>query len=604
MSSPTISSSTSSLVIYRRLLSYVRPYWRIFALAIVGMVITAASEPLFPAILKNLMDRGFVAQDPSEIVLLPVYLVLVFLVRGIATYATSFCLAYITGQTVKDLRERMFERLLSLPTRFYDDATSGTLISKVTFNVGDVTYAATSVLTIAVRDTCTVLGLLGYLLWMNWKLTLFALIIAPVIIGIVRAFGKRLRSASRRSHEAMGHMTHILEEAIGAHKVVKIFGGQAYETQRFHDVTQEIRRAYMREASAAAATVPLTHMGIAVVVATIIYFAMVQAAEDHSTVGGFMAFVTALLMLQAPIKRLTEMSNPLQRGLAAAESIFSLLDEVGEDDQGTLTLPRAQGEVVFERVCFTYPGATRPALSDISMVVEAGQTVALVGHSGSGKTTLITLIPRFYQLVSGRILLDGVDIQNLSLTSLRANIALVSQDVVLFNDTVAANIAYGCAGERSEAEIIAAAQAANAWEFIQQMPQGLNTIVGENGVKLSGGQRQRLAIARAFLKNAPILILDEATSALDTQSERQIQTALEQLMKGRTTLVIAHRLSTVEHADRILVLDKGQIIEQGRHDELLQRQGVYAHLHRLQFDETGLEKTEGKETRGEIGSLG
>ena len=580
---PEIRTATS-FEIYKRLLAYVRPHWRIFAVAILGMVLTAAMEPIFPAILKRLMDNGFVARDPAELVTVPLIMVGVFLAKGCFTFVTAFALAHITGHIVMKLRQEMFGRLLSLPTHYFDNETTGSLISKVTYNVGDVTAAATSVFTTAIRDSLTVAGLLGYLLWMNWRLTLFALIIGPVIIGVVRTFSKRLRAASRRAHKAMGEITHILEETVGAHKVVKIFGGQAYESRRFTNVATELRRAFMRESTAAAATVPLTNTAIALVMAGIIYFAMTQGGADKTTVGGFMAFVTALLMLQVPVKRLTEMSAPLQRGLAAAESIFSLLDEVPESDTGTQHLPRARGELVFERVGFSYQGASRPALTDISLRVGEGQTVALVGASGSGKTTLAGLIPRFYPLDQGRILMDGVDVQDLRLDSLRSNIALVSQDVILFNDTVAANIAYGTAAGADEATIIAAAKAANAWEFIQQMPQGLQTEVGENGVKLSGGQRQRLAIARAFLKNAPILILDEATSALDSQSERQIQGALETLMQGRTTLVIAHRLSTVEHADCIIVLDRGRIVEEGNHAALLARNGAYARLYHLQFE--------------------
>lgn len=584
MNTPQHTRNATSLQIYKRLLGYVRPHWKVFAAAIVGMVLTAATEPIFPAILKRLTDNGFVARDPSELILTPLYLVAIFLARGVFTYTTAYSLAHITSRIVMDLRMQMFQRLLSLPARYYDDAAKGTLISRVTYNVNDVTSAATNVLTTAVRDSLTVLGLLGYLLWMNWQLTLLALTIGPVIIGIVRVFGKRLRAASRRGHKAMGMITHILEEAVGAHKVVKIFGGQAYEARRFDAVNQELRRAYMREASAAAATVPLTHMGLAVVMSIIIYFAMTQAGSDRTTVGGFMAFVTALVMLQVPIKRLTEMSAPLQRGLAAAESIFGLLDEMPEADEGRESLPRASGRLAFEDVHFAYPGAQRAALKGITLTVEPGQTVALVGPSGSGKTSLIALIPRFYRPDSGRILLDGMDVQDLGLESLRANVALVSQDVVLFNDTVAANIAYGAASGASEERIIAAAKAAHAWEFIQQMPEGLATVVGENGVKLSGGQRQRLAIARAFLKDAPLLILDEATSALDTESERQIQSALENLMQGRTTLVIAHRLSTVEHADRIVVLERGEVVEEGSHSELLARHGMYARLYKLQFE--------------------
>ncbi len=576
--------TATSLEIYKRLLTYVRPHWRIFAVAILGMVLTAAMEPIFPAILKRLMDNGFVARDPAELVTVPLIMVGVFLAKGCFTFLTAFALAHITGNIVMDLRQQMFGRLLSLPTTYFDNETTGALISKVTYNVGDVTTAATNVLTTAVRDSLTVLGLLAYLMWMNWKLALFALIIGPVIIGVVRTFSKRLRAASRRAHKAMGVITHILEESVGAHKVVKIFGGQAYESRRFANVASELRRAYMREQTASAATVPLTNTAIALVMAGIIYFAMNQAGSDKTTVGGFMAFVTALLMLQVPVKRLTEMSAPLQRGLAAAESIFALLDEQPEADRGELRIPRARGELRFERVGFSYDGAPRPALTDISLSVGEGQTVALVGASGSGKTSLIGLIPRFYTLSQGRILLDGVDVQELRLDSLRANIALVSQDVVLFNDTVAANIAYGTAAGADEEAIMAAAKAANAWEFIQQMPLGLQTEVGENGVKLSGGQRQRLAIARAFLKNAPILILDEATSALDSQSERLIQGALETLMLGRTTLVIAHRLSTIEHADRIVVLDQGRIMEEGDHATLLARNGIYARLYHLQFE--------------------
>ncbi len=581
---PIEAGPATSLETYRRLLGYVRPYWRIFALSILTMVLTASTEPMFPAILKRLMDNGFVARDPKDLWLMPAALVVIFLARGLFTFTTAYTLAHTTGRIVMDLRVQMFNRLLSLPTRFYDDAAKGTLISRVTYNVGDVTAAGTYVVTTIVRDSLTVLGLLGYLMWMNWQLTLLALSIGPVIIGVVRAFGKRLRAASRRGHKAMGTLTHILEEAVGAHKVVKIFGGHEYEARRFEGISQELRRAFMRESSAAAATVPLTHIGIAVVMAIIIYFAMTQASRDATTVGGFMAFVTALVMLQAPIKRLTDISAPLQRGLAAAESIFGLLDEKPEADEGRVVLPRAKGELTFERVGFSYAGAHRPALQNISLHVRSGQTVALVGPSGSGKTSLIALIPRFYRPDMGRILLDGQDVQDLTLASLRANIALVSQDVVLFNDTVGANIAYGSAASSSEEAIIAAAKAANAWEFIQQMPEGLSTVVGENGVKLSGGQRQRLAIARAFLKDAPLLILDEATSALDTESERQIQGALETLMQGRTTLVIAHRLSTVEHADRIIVLEKGAVAEEGSHGELLAKDGLYARLYKLQFE--------------------
>jgi subfamily B ATP-binding cassette protein MsbA len=499
-------------------------------------------------------------------------------------------MAWVTNRLIMDLRRQMFDRLLSLPTRFYDDQSSGVLISRVTYGVTDFTSAATTVLTALVRDSLVVVGLLVYMLYFDWKLTLIALSVGPLIVGVVRKFGKRLRAATRRGYDAMAQISHILEETIGAHKVVKIFGGKHYERSRFDEVSNEFRVAAMRESMAASATVPLTQFASASALAVIIYVALLQSTQNNITVGGFVSFMTAMLMLLAPVKRLTEVNAPLQRGLTAAENIFALLDQLPEDDRGQRTLPAAASRAIrFEQVGFSYEGsdtarAARAALNDISLEVAAGQTVALVGPSGSGKTTLVTLLPRFYNACQGRILIDGHDVQELTLDSLRASIALVSQDVVLFNDTIAANIAYGAASAASEAEIIAAAQAANAWEFIRQMPQGLATMVGENGVKLSGGQRQRLAIARAFLKNAPILILDEATSALDSESERQIQSALENLIHGRTTLVIAHRLSTVEHADRILVLDRGRIVEQGRHAELLARGGLYSHLYSLQFD--------------------
>lgn len=583
MSAPDPASNRA---IYQRLLGYIRPYRRVFALAILGMILTALTEPLFPALMKSLLDKGFVAEQRQDLYLIPLALIGIFVVRGLLTYFSSYAMAWVTSRLIMDLRRQMFQRLLTLPTRFYDDQSSGVLISRVTYGVTDFTSAATTVLTALVRDSLTVLGLLIYMLYYNWQLTLIALSVGPLIVGVVRVFGKRLRRATRRGYDAMAQISHILEETLGAHKVVKVFGGQGYEQGRFEQVSNDFRIAAMRESMAASATSPLTQIASATALAVIIYVALLQSTAAGISVGGFVGFITAMLMLLAPVKRLTEMNAPLQRGLTAAENIFALLDQHPEDDRGRLLLPKGSSHAIrFEEVSFAYEGAARNALERTTLEVAAGQTVALVGPSGSGKTTLAMLLPRFYNVERGRILIDGIDIQELTLTSLREAIALVSQDVVLFNDTVAANIAYGCVQRTTEAEIIAAAQAANAWEFIQQMPQGLQTIVGENGVKLSGGQRQRLAIARAFLKNAPILILDEATSALDTESERQIQSALEQLMQGRTTLVIAHRLSTIEHADCIVVMERGQIREQGDHATLLAQNGLYAHLHGLQFAE-------------------
>ncbi|MBS1199162.1 MAG: lipid exporter, fused ATPase and inner rane subunit MsbA [Proteobacteria bacterium] len=573
----------SSRAIYQRLISWVKPYWGTFALAILGMMLTAATEPIFPALMKHLLDNGFVAKQQELTYLIPLAIIAIFIFRGTANFMGSTAMAWVAAKVVMDLRRAMFGRLLILPARFYDDQSTGTMISKVAYDVTNVSQAATGVLTTIVRDGLAVIGMLGYLLYLDWRLTLISLTVGPIIFGVMRIFGSRLRKASRSGYTAMGLIAHILEETVGAHKVVKIFGGQEYEAKRFQEATNLSRRATMREAIAAASTAPLTQLAASFSVAIITYLALVQSASNAgTTVGTFISFFIGLIMILTPVKHLSEVNAPLQRGLAAAESVFEVLDQLPEDDAGTVELPRAQGHIRFEQVGFSYLSSPRPALIEIDLDIEPGKTVALVGASGSGKTTLATLIPRFYHPSAGKLQIDGFSIEELTLKSLRANIALVSQDVVLFNDTVRSNIAYGMASGASEAEIIAAAKAANAWEFISQMEKGLDTEVGENGVKLSGGQRQRLAIARAFLKNAPILILDEATSALDSESERQIQTALEQLIQGRTTVVIAHRLSTIEKADLIVVLDQGRIVERGNHAELLARQGVYAHMHQLQ----------------------
>jgi subfamily B ATP-binding cassette protein MsbA len=569
--------------LYLRLLGYVKPYWRAFAVSLLGMVVAAATEPLLPALLKPMLDGTFVHKDETVIRLAPIIIVAIFLVRGLATFVSTYAINWVGNKVVMDLRDEMFAKLLSLPTRYYDDHATGNLISKLTFDVTQVTAAATTVVTIAVRDSIIIAGLLGWLFYLNWKLTLLTLVMAPVIAFIIRTIGRRLRTSSRDAQRAMGDITQVIEESVTAHKVVKLFGGQPYEGGRFHDQANQVRRHTMKQASAAAANVPIVQMVAAIALAVIVYLATLQSKADETTVGGFLSFIAAMLMLTAPLKRLAGMSEYLQRGLAAAESVFELIDTESETDSGTFAVGRVRGELQFEQVQFAYGTDGRHALRDIELHIRAGETIALVGASGSGKTTLANLVPRFYAPTGGRITLDGHDIGGLTLASLRANIALVSQEVVLFNDTVAANIAYGQMREVGEEEIIAAAEAAHAMEFIREWPQGLDTLVGERGVKLSGGQRQRIAIARAILKDAPILILDEATSALDSESERHVQAALEALMRGRTTLVIAHRLSTIEKADRIVVLQKGEIVEIGTHRELLAKSGVYAQLHRTQF---------------------
>jgi ATP-binding cassette, subfamily B, bacterial MsbA len=594
------SSKVSSRELWFRLLTYVRPYWRMFAVSIGAMVVVAACDPVLPAMLGLLLDGSFghknpalmrwlpqaIAPDaiiPTLISWMPVVIILIFLIRGVASFVSGYAVTWVAQRLVADLRGTMFAHMLKLPTLYYDNNVSSNLISKYTYDVMQVTGAATSVVTISIQDSLTIVGLLAWMLYYNWQLTLIAIVVGPVIAVIVRLFSRRLRSVSRSEQRAMGDLMHVLEESVGCHRVVKIFGGQDYETSRFQRMIETARRFYMKEAVAAEANVPIVQLIASCAVALIVYLAMMQAAAEKTTIGGFVSFITAMVMLLAPLKRLTGVNQTLQRGLAAAESVFEVLDQPSEVDTGTTRIGRAKGAVAFESVRFRYPDAARNALDNVSLKIERGERVALVGASGSGKTTFANLIPRFYTPASGRILLDGIDIADLKLVSLRENLALVSQDVVLFNDTVAANIAYGRLRDTPRDVVTAAAEAAHATEFIRDMQQGFDTLIGENGVRLSGGQRQRLAIARAVIKNAPVLILDEATSALDSESERHVQAALDTLMHGRTTIIIAHRLSTIENADRIVALDQGRIAEVGNHHELMARNGIYAKLYRIQY---------------------
>ncbi len=572
-----------SRALYLRLLGYVKPYWRMFALSLFALVLTAATEPMLPALFKPLLDEGFVARNETFIKWIPILLLALFLVRGVTSFVSTYCMAWVGSRLVMDLRAAMFDRLMALPTRYFDQHPSGQLIAHLAFNVTQVTQAATSSLTTLVRDTVTVLGLLGYLLWLNWQLTLIVFTMVPLTLWVVKIASTRLRGLSRRAQQNLGELTQVIDEAVGGHRVVKLYGGEDYERGRFRQAANQARLYEMKRVAANAVYEPVIQFIAAVALAIIVYIAAGQASANTTTVGGFVAFFMAMLLLFAPLKRLTALNDQLQRALAASETIFGLLDEDAERDTGSRTLDRVEGRLTLRDVTLTYPGKTVPALAGITLDIAAGETVALVGASGSGKTTLANLVPRFYDPDAGTIALDGVDLRELRLQDLRRQIALVSQDVVLFNDTLARNIAYGAKRDAAPDEIRAACVAAHAWDFIQALPEGLDTLIGENGMRLSGGQRQRIAIARAILKNAPVLILDEATSALDNESERHVQAALETLMQHRTTLVIAHRLSTVERADRIVVLEGGRIIETGTHADLLARQGRYAQLHALQF---------------------
>lgn len=584
---PEASRPPTSRVIYLRLLEYVRPYWRVFVLGLVVMVALAATEPLFPALMKPLLDRGFSGLPRDNLYLAPVAIIGIFLVRGILGYLSSYAFAWVSNRVITDLRSRMFERLVRLPASYHLSHPSSVPLTKIASDVTGVSSAATTVLTVVVRDSLAVIGLTAWLLYLNWQLTLVSLVIIPLAGLVMHRFSSRLRKLSRATQVGMATLNQSLQESIHCQKVVKVFGGEAHEIARFNKVNHALRGYGMRQAIAAAASVPIVQTMAAVALAIVVWLALFQSQAEGTTVGGFVSFITAMLMLIAPLKHLADVNAPLQRGLAAAESVFQLLDETPEPNHGTKVLGRARGELAFISVGFSYPGAERKALAGIDLSIRPGETVALVGASGGGKTTLAGLVPRFFTATEGRILVDGYDITDLELAGLRANIALVSQEVLLFDDTVAANIAYGAMREAPFESIEAAARAAHALDFIQALPEGFDTVIGEHGARLSGGQRQRIAIARAILKDAPILILDEATSALDSESERQVQDALDGLMRGRTTLVIAHRLSTVERADRIVVLSHGRIVEIGSHAELLAKNGAYAQLYRLQFAGAG-----------------
>jgi subfamily B ATP-binding cassette protein MsbA len=568
----------SAKTLYVRLLGYVWRHWPVFLVSVVALAIYSATNTGFLAVIKKVTDQGFVHQNPKQVNLLPFWLFGLLAIRALTGFASNFSMRWIARRVVESVRREAFERLMCLPVSFFDAHSAGVVTSKLTYDTEQMANASTKVVVSVVRDTLTIIGMIGYMLYLDWRLTLIFAVTTPMMAFYLHVMTPRLRAAGRAVQESVGGMTKVVEEAVGGQRVVKIFGGGTYENQRFSEVVGVNRRMQIRLGRLSG----LNSMVVEIIAAAALSWVVFYAVGKFSA-GGFAAFVGAVLMLIAPVKSLTNLNEDVQVGIAAAQSVFGLMDTLPEDDAGTRAVARARGEIEFKHVHLKYDNAKRDALHDVSLHVQPGEKVALVGRSGGGKSSLVSLLPRFYEVQQGLILLDGVDIRAMSLAGLREQFALVSQDVILFNDTIFNNIAYGSLRGASEAQVITAAQAAYAWEFIQQMPDGLHTEIGDRGVRLSGGQRQRLAIARAILKDAPVLLLDEATSALDTESEKHVQAALDHLMQGRTTLIIAHRLSTIENADRILVMEKGEIVESGTHAELLAQAGHYAKLYQKQF---------------------
>ena len=573
--------------LYRRLLRYVRPYKAVFGVCMVGMLVTASTDVLMLRIIQPLLNN-IGAVDAEQTKYLPLLIVGVFVLRGLGSYVSEYGLAWIGSRVVYDLRCEASDHLLRLPTSFYDASSAGYLLSKVTYDAQQVASAASEAITVAIRNTLTIAFMLAYLLWMNWQLTLIAFAAFPLVGFAIKKINKRVKRVSGLVQQRTGALTHALEEAIGAHRVVKVFGGESYESTRLRAAADRLRLAMAKQSAAAALGTPINQIIVSIAIGVILWVAIRQSAGGQYGAGDFVTYIFALLHLLNQLKTLGNVTGVIQRGLTAAESVFALIDEAPEADTGTLAIERARGGIRFEHVTQRYNDEGTPALDNVNLEIAPGESVALVGPSGGGKTTLVNLIPRFYTPTAGRVRLDGQDLSAIRIGDLRRQIALVSQEIVLFNDTIAANIAYGTMAGAPQEAIERAAAAANALDFIRAQPKGFATIVGERGIRLSGGQRQRIAIARAILKDAPILILDEATSALDTESEHLIQTALDHLMRGRTTIVIAHRLSTIEHCDRIVVLDGGRIVEQGTHAELLAEEGVYARLHSRQFRDESL----------------
>ncbi|HOY70410.1 MAG TPA: lipid A export permease/ATP-binding protein MsbA [Methylotenera sp.] len=574
-----IPDITNAKGLFKRLFSYAWRYKLVFVISILALAILSASNTAFLALMKEVVDKGFVAKAQEQPLLYPALIFGLMVVRGLTGFASIYAMRVVARRVVEDFRKEMFSKLMLLPVNYFDARSSGSLVAKFGYDVERLSTATTRSWLNVLRDILTVVGLIGYMLYLDWRLTLIFAAVLPFIALYLRKITPKIKSNAKTVQNSVGDMTKTAEEAIAGQRIVKIFGAQDFEFKRFSEIVSNNRRIELRLTRIAGLSSFAVEMFAALALATIVYYAL-----GHFSTGEFAAFVGALLMLISPIKHIAAANEDVQIGLAAAQSIFEVMDAKPEQDEGIIEIDRAKGEIEFRNVTLRYESASGVALDNLSFNIKAGEKIALVGRSGGGKTTLVNLLPRFYELQQGIVLLDGVDIRALTLRSLREQFSLVSQDIVLFNDTVFNNIAYGVLRDASEAEVIAAAKAAHAWEFIQQLPLGLQNEIGDRGVRLSGGQRQRLAIARAILKNAPILLLDEATSALDTESEQHVQAALDTLMQNRTSIVIAHRLSTIENADRIMVMEKGQIVETGSHAELIERNGHYAKLYRKDFD--------------------